>query len=175
MNYTYSVLEDENYRKKVAKRILKKSVVDEKTGCRNWSGYTRDGYGHIHIKHHFVTVHRVAYEVFVGPIPEGKILMHRCDNPSCIEPDHLKIGTRGENNKDRSLKNRTAKQFGSSNGMAKLKEDDVIEIKEFMFPYLNSNLYSEMKNLAAYTFGVTSSNIHNIMKGKSWKNVGIRL
>jgi len=126
----YKVLENEDYKRKVELRILAKSHVNPITGCRIWDG-AKDpsGYGAIHLYDQYLAIHRVAYEIWVSPIPEGKILMHECDNPSCIEPQHLKIGTTKDNNKDRSLKGRTNRSYGEDNPYSKLTEEAVYEIK----------------------------------------------
>jgi hypothetical protein len=172
--YIYDVLEDKRYREKVKNRLLNRSTVNKETGCRIWDGYKIHGYGNIHIKNKNVATHRVSYEVFIGPIPKDKILMHSCDNPACIEPTHLVIGTIQENNEDRSRKNRTARQFGSSNGMAKLNEENVKFIKEYLLPYdIRCREYKTMKECVAFEYNVKPLTIHNIMIEKTWKNIKI--
>lgn len=74
-------------------------------GCWEWHGARNDrGYGTVTKN---VRAHRYAYELLGGPIPEGMCVCHTCDNPPCINPAHLFLGTIGENNRDRHAKGRT--------------------------------------------------------------------
>lgn len=85
----------------------------------------RDGYGQVHRKGRTFRAHRVAYEDAHGPIPVGLHVLHSCDNPSCVNPDHLRVGTHQENMDDRNARGRTAvnSQPGQLNGMSKLSND----------------------------------------------------
>jgi hypothetical protein len=69
-------------------------------------GMFLDGYPQFDGKQLGRRAHRVAYALFVGPIPEGMSILHSCDNPPCVNPEHLGPGTRGQNNKDRDLRGR---------------------------------------------------------------------
>ena len=72
------------------------------TGCWLWLGpYNKDGYGKIQNNNKSLLAHRVSYERFIGPIPEGMLVLHRCNLTSCVNPDHLKVGDSRENAKDR--------------------------------------------------------------------------
>lgn len=71
--------------------------------------------------------HRVSYEHHFGPIPDGLIVRHKCDNPPCINPDHLELGTSADNARDRKLRGRGA--TGEKSGMAKLSDADVIKLR----------------------------------------------
>lgn len=86
--------------------------------CWLWQGYRmKFGYGLIQARKVCSTpllAHRVAYELTNGPIPKGKHVLHRCDNPPCVNPEHLFIGTQQDNNLDRDRKGRTAS--GDKNG-----------------------------------------------------------
>lgn len=76
--------------------------------CMVWNGPTnRGGYGRKRIKGKDVLLHRMAYEWANGPIPDGMCVCHTCDNPPCVNPDHLWLGTRSENTLDRIGKGRT--------------------------------------------------------------------
>ncbi len=66
-------------------------------GCWKWTGYLVRGYGAVHLDGHLKYVHRVIYELLVGPIPQGLELDHLCRNPTCVNPDHLEAVTHREN------------------------------------------------------------------------------
>src|SRR4051794_23315069 len=86
--------------------------------CWLWTaGKDQDGYGKLAIGHGgrqqtHTRAHRFAYETFVGPIPDGYVVCHRCDNPPCCNPAHLFVGTPDENNDDKLAKGRGAKVWG---------------------------------------------------------------
>lgn len=82
---------------------------NEKTECWEWQGTVhRQGYGTIMWNHKRMAAHRASYIVHRGPIPEGKILLHQCDNSLCINPDHLRVGTREENAREMCERGRNA-------------------------------------------------------------------
>lgn len=89
-------------------RLLGKIRVTP-TGCFEWQARRNEfGYGSVGFKKKRLKAHRVSWEVFRGPIPEGMCVCHHCDNPCCINPDHLFIGTRTDNMRDASRKGRIA-------------------------------------------------------------------
>lgn len=82
------------------KRLYESMVVSE-SGCWEWTGLLgSSGYGHIKAFGKFVGVHRLSFELYNGPIPAGAEIRHRCDNPVCINPDHLEIGSHLQNMRD---------------------------------------------------------------------------
>lgn len=76
-------------------------------GCWEWTG-TKDkhGYGRVRVDQRKARAHRVAWEAFKGEIPAGLHVLHRCDNPGCVNPEHLFLGTHGDNMRDREAKGR---------------------------------------------------------------------
>ena len=87
-------------------RLLSKSVAVE-SGCREYTGFiNKDGYGVIKVNGFNQRAHRASYEAFKGPIGEGMVIMHSCDNRSCIEPEHLSEGTQLDNVLDCKAKGR---------------------------------------------------------------------
>lgn len=93
------------------------------TGSRQYSGYGRFGGS----AGHPVGAHRFAYELTYGPIPDGLFVCHRCDNPPCVRPDHLFLGTVTDNNRDTDSKGRTS--HGEAHPSAKLSDQDVRDIR----------------------------------------------
>lgn len=77
-------------RKPLTERLFARRRVDEETGCWEWTGTRKRGYGYIDVENRSRSVHRVAYEHFVGPIAEGLEMHHECRNRACFNPDHLR-------------------------------------------------------------------------------------
>ena len=90
-------------------RFLERVLLDD--GCWLWTGGTdKDGYGKIRPRAGEIDrTHRVAYELFRGPIPPGGLVLHTCDNPPCVNPGHLYIGTHADNGRDIRERKRTRK------------------------------------------------------------------
>jgi hypothetical protein len=97
------IVNPENFMQKVEKIPF--------SGCWIWVGsQNKGGYGVIHFdKWSNLSAHRASYMMFKGPIHKGMYVCHKCDVPSCVNPDHLFLGTASDNNKDKVLKNRNAK------------------------------------------------------------------
>lgn len=132
-------------------------------GCIEWTASTREnGYGQFSIKvgekFKSVSTHRFAYQLAFGPIPEGRMVCHSCDNRRCVNPDHLFLGSHSENMADMATKRRAAS--GSRHGMVKLTESDVAIIRGS----------SERGVSLARRFGVTPANISAIRLGQTWKH-----
>lgn len=106
---------------------------------------------------------RVAYEAWVGPIPDGMYMCHRCDNPPCIRPDHLFPGTHTDNMQDAARKNRTC--HGEKQGAHKLTAEQVIEICEL---YESTPLY---QHEIAKMYGISQSHVSILVNGRAWHRV----
>jgi len=79
--------------------------VVKSDGCWEWQGYRKKGYGHFGVHpRHIVEAHRFSWQLANGPIPEGLFVCHHCDNPPCVRPDHLFLGTNTDNLRDASRK-----------------------------------------------------------------------
>ena len=92
------------------------------TGCWLWAGYVNpDGYGHFNLGGKIERSHRVAYLEAKGNIPSGYLVLHRCDQPSCVNPDHLRIGTDVENADDKARRRRVP---------TKLSDQDVLAVRD---------------------------------------------
>jgi hypothetical protein len=128
------------------------------TGNKNRDDYGVFGWGGVN-----VLAHRWFYEECVGPIPRKTVLMHTCDNPSCVNPAHLSIGTHSKNRRDTISKNRHAK--GESMPTAKLTEDAVRDIRN-RYAAGDAN-----QPQLAKEYCVDQTLISHVVTGKSWRHV----
>ena len=77
------------------------------TTCREWKGsFWNHGYGYIRWNQKDCLAHRIVYEIVNGPVPKGFMVLHKCDNPSCVNPEHLYLGEALENAQDRDKRKR---------------------------------------------------------------------
>jgi hypothetical protein len=152
-------------------RFVTKFRVDEATNCWAWtgalSGHVPTQYGKLHIvkpngKRTTAFAHRLAFEIFVGPIPDGLWVLHRCDNRICVNPRHLFLGTAADNSRDMVSKGRSAKGSASN---AKLTEDDVRDIR------LRYQLGTITQGALAREYGVSIVAINMACNRHTWKHV----
>jgi hypothetical protein len=137
--------------------------VAKTDSCWLWTA-NRDNKGYGRLDR--TLAHRLSWEIAHGPIPDGLFVCHNCpggDNPACVNPDHLFLGTQADNMKDAGLKRRLP--HGSSQHNAKLTEAAVCEIRS---RYASGD--STQQELAD-EFGVTNGNISVIINRKSWRHV----
>lgn len=100
-------------------------------GCHYWTGAVNGpGYGSIKVNRKSEPAHRISYILYRGEIPSGLFVCHKCDNPGCVNPHHLFLGTRQDNMDDMIKKNRKADCRGTKNGSSKLTDAQVREIKK---------------------------------------------
>ena len=91
------------------------------TNCIEWTRYiNHDGYGRLKEKNRFYMAHRWTYEQHHGPIPKGLVVRHKCDNPSCVNIDHLELGTKLDNSRDMVERGRSLR--GEKNPRSKLSD-----------------------------------------------------
>jgi hypothetical protein len=149
--------------------IKTRTKINPVTGCWEWTGAKRNGYGRLTTgsrtngTRKTVSAHRLSYQLFKGEIPRGYEICHKCDNPCCINPDHLFAGTRQDNVDDREQKGRNIVPRGENNGRAKLTEDDVRGARNERVT--NGTSY---RTLAA-NYGVAKRTIMDAVRGVNWK------
>jgi len=152
-----------------------KPVVAKITSNNCWQVVSHvpnpDGYIELHRKQKMTGAlktngaHRLSFEKFIGPIPKHLSVLHRCDNPACVNPDHLFLGTQLQNMQDAKNKGRLKNQTGQQNGNAKLNDRKVKEIKKL---YFDNN--EDYKTLAT-KYGVTTATIGQIIRGVRWTHL----
>lgn len=135
-------------------------------GCWEWQRRKdEDGYGRVYSSNSRSTkrAHRMSYETFIGEIPKGLVVMHSCDNPCCINPLHLSVGTHKENSQDMVKKGRSKTPIykGADHPMVKLTTSQVISIRT----------ESGYQKTLAEKYGVSQSLIAQIKNGKRWKHI----
>jgi len=145
-------------------RLRKHIVFSTKTSCWEWTRHiTKWGYGVVKVEGKAQLAHRISYLVFKGD-PIGMCVLHTCDNPKCINPDHLFLGTNSDNVKDKVSKNRQSKigeYPGERHHSAKLTNKDVLFIRE--------KTLSQTK--LARMFETTQPNISLIQNRVNWTHI----
>ncbi len=135
--------------------------IDRSAGpdaCWPWTGpKASGGYGLVSAKPRPIRAHRAAYEAVHGPIPDGLIILHACDNPPCCNPDHLSLGTHATNARDKIVKGRAPR--GESHPNAKMTDAEIVEAKALRGFGLT---YREV----ATRFGVSGAGIRHIILGE---------
>lgn len=141
-------------------RLMDAIEVDPDTDCWNWQGTRQwSGHGEIHYEGKTSRAHRVSYRAFKGEIPDGMAVCHSCDNPACINPDHLWLGSQAENLADMREKGRGTE--GQTHPNAKLTEAAVREIRAS----------KETSHALGRKYGVSHSLIVNVRQRKAWRHV----
>lgn len=144
---------------------LFETKFEKSDGCWEWrAGRTRGGYGGFAVCRRHIGAHRYAYCVYVGAIPYGLRVLHRCDNPPCVRPSHLFLGTDKDNVHDCAAKGRRGTLRGEDAVKAKLAADQVLEIRRLI------KLGVARKEISA-KFGISRSNISHIKMGRSWRHL----
>jgi hypothetical protein len=137
--------------------------VEKTEYCWNWTGPKRKGYGHVWVNGKTVRAHRASWMLVNGEIPDGLFVLHKCDNPSCVNPDHLYLGTHTDNMKDKVERDRCAHldRRGELGGRSVLTNEIVLSIRAD----------SRINKDVAEHYGVDRSTISDIRRRKSWKHI----
>jgi len=136
------------------------SHVEKTESCWLWTGVKVFGYGKFKVNGKADGAHRTAYELWVGKIPDGLVVRHKCRHRHCVNPDHLETGTPKENTADRVRDGTDSR--GENNKIAKLTADQVRDIR--------SRVGQTLTDIAD-EFGVEFSTIGKIIRRNSWKHV----
>lgn len=147
-------------REAIIERFMAK-VEKQSDGCWYWTGAQTavGGYGAFWYLNSQMSAHRASHELFKGPVPAHLVVMHSCDVPSCVNPDHLSLGTYQENSHDMLAKGRHVA------GTAKLDIEEVAAIKGEYVPR-----YGELERLAQ-KYNVNRATIWAIVNGHNWAYV----
>ena len=131
-------------------------IQKDANGCWHWTGAKSSwGYGQIGVNNRILYVHRIVWEQINGAIPEGMFVCHTCDNPACVRPNHLFLGTPGDNSRDMVLKGRAC---------FKLTKEQAKEALE------RRQQGEEYKSIGR-SYGVTGAAISALVRGKTWKGL----
>lgn len=130
--------------------------------CWIWTaGKDGEGYGQIANTNRNERAHRVSYRLHVGPIPEGMQVLHKCDNPSCVNPEHLFLGTCADNMVDKKAKKRANVARGERHYLSKLTNEQVLAIRAS----------DAVQARLCEQYGVRPSTISDIKHLKRWRHV----
>jgi hypothetical protein len=147
----------------IKQRLMAKAKVNAETGCWDWTGGTvTGGYGSIWHNGKTRRAHRVAYQVFCGPVTDAQDVCHKCDNPGCINPAHLFAGTTAENIADMFAKGRNSCSRGSDQHLSKLTENDVVAIR---------SAEGITQRELAKRYGVHLTVISKVRRREIWKHI----
>lgn len=136
--------------------------VEKTPTCWLWTGWKLNtGYGETSLRQRKITVHRLSYIWAYGEIPKGKLIMHTCDTPLCVRPDHLRVGTDATNHADMVSKMRHT--WGAKNKHAKLTEDQVREIRTLRGQLTHREI--------AARYGVSQPTINALLVGRTWRYI----
>ena len=137
--------------------------------CWLWNDTLHRGYGYVRNKEKWFgerRVHRIAFRIFVGTIPKGYLVLHKCDIRNCVRPSHLFIGTSKMNMQD--CKNKMRHPHGETHGCSKLKARNVRYILKVGRQGTGYWYRGNVQKLANQ-FGVSRVAINNILTGTSWR------
>ena len=146
--------------------------VNKTDGCWIWTGGVNPrGYGKLKVNGRWVLAHRLSWELKVGPIPDGLFACHQCDNPPCVRPSHLFLGTARDNNADMFRKGRQnyergpgVSRWGEANFTARITNDQADEIREL---YAAGGVSQER---LAVAYGIDQTSVSQIILNRRYRS-----
>lgn len=150
--------------KTLAECFEEKYITEPNSGCWLWLGAISSGYGSINLKGKTFRAHRASWAIHRGPIPEGLYVLHKCDTPCCVNPNHLFLGNQSDNINDAVAKGRYCylRPQGEKSSGAKLNQEQVETIRvlsQMRVPQIS----------IAERYNVNPRTIREIQKGRSWR------
>lgn len=142
----------------LVERFWSKVKIGEPNECWEWQGgiFVGQGYGCFYVTENGAYMgkkaHRISWMLHNGEIPDGMLVCHTCDNPACVNPNHLWLGTKLDNNRDKDFKGR--------NALAKLTKEQVIEIRQRR---------GTRVEILAREFNISTTTIYDILRGHTWR------
>ena len=153
-------------KKPLETKFWDKVLITDLFGCWLWTACKdKQGYGQLVVPGKGSQLaHRISYIINIGPIPDGLGVLHKCNNPPCVSPAHLYLGTQQDNVDYMIKSNRQRSLAGEEIGSAKLTEKEADEI------ILLLKNHTPRKNILKM-YNVGSSQLHRIKKGEAWKHI----
>lgn len=172
-HYTGSSSASNLFPQRVIDRFHRSYRAGARTDCWAWNlARHKSGYGRFKVFGRSIRAHRIAYELAKGPIPEGMYVCHRCDNPECVNPDHLFVGTPAENSQDRDRKGRhgswtkpEARPRGEAQDGARLTDENVRDIRA---RYAAGGV---TQKALAEEYDVGETTVFNVIHRLNWRHV----
>lgn len=163
-------------------------LLNVDTGCLEWQKQVnKKGYGRVNVRGKVWLAHRVSYYMCFNHDPGHLCVLHHCDNPKCVNPDHLFLGTKSDNNADMRRKGRAAYQIGTSrhvkgdqhgrrtqpNAFPRGEQIHNAKIKDTQVVYIRNQFLTGLKTIRQLSneFSVCFSTIHNIVNNKTYIHV----
>ena len=148
-----------------SKTLFEKHVAAGRNGCLEWTGHlSPDGYGRFLWRRRCTGAHRVSWMLRYGPVPDGKFVLHSCDNRRCVNTEHLFLGTQLDNVSDMIRKGRSSPAIGENTRHAKLTRPSVVLIRQ-------RRSAGESCAALGRAFGVCPTSIRRLCDGSSWRHV----
>ena len=171
MSNAHSAAAKKRWRQTDLERFTSKYSVNDETGCWVWCAATVGldfNYGKFWINGKYDKAHRAAYMLLVGDIPYGMWVLHKCDNPSCVNPGHLFLGTRQDNVNDMLSKGRNGQHKNPPRGErkkdSKLKGVDVLDIRSRCAD-------GETQSSVGKLYGIAQTTVSKIINRQRWAHI----